>query len=245
MNNQEAKFILGAYRSDGRDAGDPMFAEALAQAERDPELRAWLEKQRKFDGAFSGRLRDVATPPGLREAILAGVRASQPRRQWWTNPMWLAAAAAIAIVATVSVSVVSFSAGPGVSELATFALNDLVNAHDDHVGRPAPLAGVQARLADARLPLTAELGIDLEDLRRKGCRSVRVAGREVFEICFKRDGTWYHLYAARRKDFAPDSVDAKSLVASRGEHTSATWADSKNVYALVTHAGQEAVRRLF
>ena len=33
MKNQEAKFILGAYRPDGRDAGDPAFTEALAQAE--------------------------------------------------------------------------------------------------------------------------------------------------------------------------------------------------------------------
>ena len=44
MNNQEAKFILGAYRPGGRDAVDPMFSEALAQAGRDPELRAWFEK---------------------------------------------------------------------------------------------------------------------------------------------------------------------------------------------------------
>ena len=32
MNNQEARFILGAYRPDGRDASEPRFAEALAQA---------------------------------------------------------------------------------------------------------------------------------------------------------------------------------------------------------------------
>ena len=245
MNNQEARFILGAYRPDGRDAGDPMFAEALAQAERDPDLRAWLEKQRNFDTAFSNKVRDVAPPSELREAILAGVRASQPRRRWWTNPPWLAAAAAIVIIATVSISVTPFRAGPPVSELTAFALNDLAEAHNQHVGHPLPLAGVQARLADARQPLTGDLGIDLDDLRRKSCRSVRVAGREVFEICFQREGTWYHLYAAGRKDFASDTADAKSLIASRGEYASTAWADSKNVYALVTHAGQDALRRLF
>src|SRR4051812_36323321 len=106
MNNPEAKFILGAYRPDGRDAGDPMFAGALSQAEHEPELHAWFESQRKFDATIAGKLRDVAPPAELREAILAGVRASQPRRHWWTNPAWLAAAAAIVVLAAVTVTVV-------------------------------------------------------------------------------------------------------------------------------------------
>jgi hypothetical protein len=208
-------------------------------------LKAWWERERTFDAAVSGKLRDVATPPELREAILAGVRASQRRPRWWTNPTWLAAAALIAIVATVSINVVPSAAPPSAGEFAAMALNDLTTAHDTHVGRPDSLTDLQARLAEAGPPFTGHLDIDLDDLRRRNCRSVRLAGREVFEICFKRDGAWYHLYAGRRKDFAPESVEAKSLVASHGEYSSTAWTDSKNVYALVTQAGPEAVRRLF
>jgi hypothetical protein len=244
MNNQEAKFILGAYRPDGRDAGDPMFAEALAHAERDPELRTWFEKQRALDGALAGKLRQVAPPAELREAILAGVRASQPRRNWWMNPTWLAAAAAVVVLAAVTVSIVPSAGGPAAAELADFALNHLADAHANHVGRPTGLSDIQARLVSAPLPLSNGLEIDLEELRRKNCRSVRVAGREVFEICFQRNGTWYHLYAARRKDFAPGTLDPKALMTSRGAYASTVWADSKNVYALVTHAGPEALRRV-
>lgn len=244
MNNQEAKFILGAYRPNGPDAGDPMFAEALGQAERDPELRAWLERERKFDTAFAGRLRDIAPPAELRAAILAGARASRPRRRWWTHPLWLAAAA-IAIIAAVGITVVPSASEPRVSELAAFALGDLVEAHDDHVGYPPELASLQDRLGAVQLPLTAEpgIGIDLDELRRMNCRSVRIAGREVFEICFVRDGTWYHLYAARRNDFAPGPVDPNSLIQSRGEYVATAWADARNVYALVAH-GQEALRQV-
>jgi hypothetical protein len=243
MNIQEAKFILGAYRPNGRDAADPMFAEALGQAERDPELRAWLERERKFDTAFAGRLRDIAPPAELRAAILAGARASRPRRRWWTHPLWLAAAA-IAIIAAVSIDIVP-SAEPKVSELAAFALSDLVEAHDEHVGYPPELASLQDRLGAVQLPLTAEpgIGIDLDELRRLNCRSVRIAGREVFEICFVRDGTWYHLYVARRNDFAPGPVDPNLLIQSRGEYVATAWADARNVYALVTH-GQEALRQV-
>jgi anti-sigma-K factor RskA len=104
MTHHEARFILGACRPDGRDAADPMFTEALALAERDPELRRWFERQRSLDATLAAKLQQVAPPAELREAIMAGVRASQPRRPWWAHRGWLAAAAAIAIIATVSVT---------------------------------------------------------------------------------------------------------------------------------------------
>jgi hypothetical protein len=246
MNNQEAKFILGAYRPDGRDAGDPAFTDALAHAERDPELRAWLEQQRKFDTSVSTKLKEVAPPAELRAAILAGARASQPRRQWWMNPAWMAAAATVAVLAAVSVTLRQSREAPTVAQLTAFAMKDLAEAHDGHVGYPPEFAGLQTQLASVALPLTTpgSMSIDLDELRRKNCRSVTVAGREVFEICFQRDGTWFHLYAARRSDFAPGAVDAKSLIASTGDYAATAWADSKNVYALVTHAGKEALRRV-
>jgi hypothetical protein len=71
-----------------------------------------------------------------------------------------------------------------------------------------------------------------------------VGGREVFEICFERGGTWFHLYAARREDFAPDKAEPKSLFSVRDGFASAAWADAKNVYVLVTEGGAEALRRL-
>ena len=246
MNNQEAKFILGAFRPDGRDAGDVMFKPALAQVDNDPALRLWLDQQRKFDGAVAMQLAAIAPPAGLREAILAGGRASRPRRRWWNDPVWLAAAAAIALIGVVAITLRTDSIRPEISELTAFAIKDLSESHATHVGYPPEFAGLQAQLAAAPLPMTAARGftIDLEELRRKNCRSVQVAGREVFEICFNRDGTWYHLYAASRSDFAPGELDPRALVASRGDMVATAWADEHNVYALVTDGGQDALRRL-
>jgi hypothetical protein len=244
MNNQEAKFNLGAYRPDGRDAGDPKFAEPLAQAERDPELREWLERQRKFDAALAGKLQEIAPPAGLRDAILAGVRASQPRRRWWANPTWLAAAAAIALIATVVVSVKPSGSSPTAADLAAFALRDVADAHDEHSGHPPGLSGVQAQFASARLPMTEHLNVDFDELRKQRCRTVLVGGREVFEICFQREGTWFHVYAARRSDFARGAIDPKALLKAKGQLASTAWADSKNIYALVTHAGVEGLQRV-
>lgn len=243
MNNQEAKFILGAYRPDGRDAGDAMFADSLAQTERDPELRAWFERERKRDAAIAQKLSAIAPPPGLREAILVGARASRPRPRWWRHPGWLAAAAAIAVIATVAVRLQAPSA-PAASDLASLALRDLAMAHAEHLGHPAELAGVQAQLANATLPLTRHLPINLDQLREKHCRTVQLGGREVFEICFKRDGTWYHLYAGRRSDFAPGAIDPKAQLVSRGKFTATAWGDGEHIYALVTRAGTDAIQRV-
>jgi hypothetical protein len=246
MNNQEAKFILGAYRPDGRDSGDPMFAEALAHAERDPELRAWLAEQRKFDRTFASKLQAIIPPAGLREAILTGSRASapQPKRHWWSTPSWMAAAAAIALLITAAVTLKPAATSPTAFDLAAFARSDLAGSHDDHVGHPPGLAEVQAQLASVGAPMSQNLKIDLHELRKKNCRIVRIGGREVFEICFKHDDTWYHVYVGKRADFAPGSLDPKALLSSEGQLASTAWADSTHVYALVTRAGAEVLRRV-
>jgi hypothetical protein len=244
MNNPEAKFILGAYRADGQDAGDPVFAEPLAQAERDPELRRWLERQRKFDGAIAGKLREIAPPPGLREAILAGARASQPRRRWFARPGWLLAAAAFAIMATLVTRVGLSRTAPDGAALAAAALRDLADAHDEHVGHPRALAGVQAELASARLPLVGSIALDPDALQKLACRRVSLAGRQLFEICFERDGTWYHVYVGRRVDFAPGNIDPRTTFAAQGQFAATAWADATHVYALVTRDGAEALRRV-
>ncbi len=84
MNNDEAKFILAAYRPNGQDATDPLFAEPLAQARRDPELQAWLDTQLAFDAAVAAKLHDLQPPLGLRDTLLAGAGKSR-REPWWRS----------------------------------------------------------------------------------------------------------------------------------------------------------------
>jgi hypothetical protein len=244
MNIQEAKFILGVFRPDGRDAGDPKLAEALAMAGRDPELRVWLERQQAWDRAVAEKIQAIPPPPGLRDAIIAGARASRPRPRWWLRPFPLAAAAAIVVLGVWSSLTRPGSGRLSGSELVAAALNDRTDQYDDHVGFPEGLEGLQSQLASAPLPLTTGVNLDLEELRQKRCRSVKVGGREMFEICFKRDGVWFHLYAARRSDFAPGAWDARSLLTDKGGFAATAWADSKNVYALVVHEAPALLRQL-
>src|SRR4030095_5212603 len=97
--NEQARLLLSAYRPGGSDAKDPAFAEALALAQRDPQLRAWLEDSQHFDRAISERLRSLDVPPDLRATILAGGRLSRPPRWWQSRRLW-AIAAMFALAAT-------------------------------------------------------------------------------------------------------------------------------------------------
>lgn len=240
MNPPQAKLILSACRPDGRDLDLPDVAEAVREAERDPALKAWWEHERQFDAAVVRRLGGIAPPAGLREAILAGARTGRPRRLGWENSVWLAIAASVAVLVSAVLSRAT-ATGPATADLVTFALHDLAEAHDNHVARPADLMSVQERLAAESRPLPGSLKVDLAELRSKRCRAVRIAGHEVFEICFQRDGVWFHLYAARQTG---GKAAGPQPVATRGEFAGTAWSDAGVVYALVTRAGPAALQRV-
>ena len=95
MNNQEAKLILQAYHPGGRDASDPLFAEALEQARRDPELQKWFADEQALDSRIQSKLRTaVLVPRDLKSNLLALRKINRPV-PWWFQPMKLAAAAAV------------------------------------------------------------------------------------------------------------------------------------------------------
>jgi uncharacterized membrane protein YbaN (DUF454 family) len=92
VNNEQAKQILLAYRP-GVDDADPLVAEALALARRDPELARWLEQQTAFDAVIRARLRELPAPVGLQTRILADAPAKTAPLAWWQRrPVWLATA---------------------------------------------------------------------------------------------------------------------------------------------------------
>src|ERR1700747_1104240 len=79
VNNQEAKFILSAYRPSGEDACGAAFAAALEQVNRDPDLAAGFAEQRALDGATSDAICSIPIPRDLRANILAGPRITRAR----------------------------------------------------------------------------------------------------------------------------------------------------------------------
>ena len=77
MNVHEAKTILLLYRPGTADAEDPHIAEALALAQREPELADWLELHCARQEALRAKFRQVAVPAGLKEQIISEHAASR------------------------------------------------------------------------------------------------------------------------------------------------------------------------
>ena len=245
MNTQQAKFILQGYRPSGADAGDATFGAALAQTREDEALRAWFAQEQAFDRAVSAKLGEVQAPAGLREAILAGGRLTAPAtaaRRWWRQPAWLAVAASVALLFAASIALWPRSAAADGS-LPAFALNDAIHS-ETHEGHGAASGALQAALGGPATRLGGRLPVDFAALSKAGCRSLTFQGHEVLEVCFKRNGAWFHCYIAQRADFPALAAAVAPVLVDRNSSSIASWADNSLVYVVVSKTGRSALEKL-
>jgi hypothetical protein len=248
MNNHDAKFLLQAYRPGGDDSADTRMADALAQARRDPELGEWLAREQSFDQQIAGKLRSLTPPPGLREAILAGARVSVPdtaKQAWWrgARAQWLGLAAAVAFAAITALTFWPATRTPGLDTLAQTALHEMQGAH----GEPTmadTLGALGAWLQNPASRLADGLPMELAGVRAKGCRSLKVGGREVFEVCFFREGEEYHFYVGRRQDFDVPATGAGPMLVAQGGMATLSWADERHVYVVAGAGDGTALKTL-
>lgn len=242
MNNAEAKFILQGYRPSGADAGDETFGAAIEQAGRDPALGEWFGRQQAFDSAISAKLQQITPPADLRAAILAGGRvtaASLPRRAWWAQPVWLAAAASVAILFAMTLALWPRSA----LAFENFAVADARNSAN-HGGHGHETGELQATLNNPATSLTGKLPIDYAKLHDQGCRMVQFQGRDVLEVCFNRNGVWFHCYIARSADFPRLALSSVPAVVELGGAALASWTDGEHILVVVSKTGRESLEGL-
>jgi anti-sigma factor RsiW len=242
MNNDEAKFILRAYRPDGSDAADPRLAEALRQAQLDPALGSWFQRERTRDGILAQKLTEVAPPAGLREAILAGARASHrteshraPWSRWWV----LAAAAALVMAA----AGVWHARASHLDALTALALND-ARELTPHGGHGDPATAWRRTLTAETTHLAQGLPVDFATLAHTGCRSLSLSGTTVLEVCFNRGGTWFHCYVMRSADRPGASGARGPEFASRDHLNAVAWSDGTYRYVVAGPASRAALERL-
>ncbi len=245
MNTQQAKFILQGYRPNGADAGDATFCDALEQVRHDQPLGDWFAREQSFDSAISAKLGEVQAPAGLREAILAGARVTASgatRRNWWRQPVWLAMAASIALIGAVTVALWPKQAAAE-NALAEFALADARHS-ETHGGRGEETGTLQAMLSQTTTRLGDRLPVDFAALRKAGCRTVNFGEHEVLEVCFKRNGAWFHCYIAQRGDFPALAASVAPALVDRNGAGIASWADPAHLYVVISKTGRGALEKL-
>jgi hypothetical protein len=253
MTNDEAKFMLQGYRPNGQDAGDSAFAPALAQAAKDPMLHQWFEREQAFDAVIAGKLKQVTAPAGLRESILVGTKlSSQPettKRSWWRQSWGLAmaAAAAVAIILSVSLSREGqlVAVIPSVEAILRVAQLELNGAHPKDGMHADVLGAAGAWLENSSTKLGAgSLPLDFAALKADGCRTIDIAGREVLEICFRRETGWYHVYLTPRGGFDDGSLQNEPMFHEQGRFAAVSWADDNYVVLVAGTTGMDVLRGL-
>lgn len=246
MDKVEARLLLQACRPDRGDASHPLFAEALALAERDPELKAWWDLQQEFDRKVVAKLREVAPPTDLRATILAGRKIEQmtPRH---ALPAWLAMAAAIVVLGVLAIFLLPMHSSPAhlamdtaeyKSSLIHFLSNDpeLALASPDH-------AKVMAWLREQKAPL-GHLTEKMDAVPTFGCQKLEIHGHAVSLICFNvSDNEVVHLFVIDKHDLFNPPRETPTLD-SRGAWSMASWSDENRSYVLVTTSPANTLRKL-
>ncbi len=231
MDNDEAKFILRAYRPNGVDASDSQFADALDQAKRDPSLARWWQDEQALDRAIADRLRHAPIPNGLRESILTGAKVSSRPRAGWRAPVWFALAASLVVAFGVTFSYSLAHRRAAVEQVAQVAIEDVLHGH--HGNRGEAVAQLETVLENSSFRLTnGTMPANLTALESNGCRTLNIAGQSVAEICFARSGRYYHLYVMSRVGGMPQ----KPRMIEHDGARAAAWADEHNSYIVATTA---------
>ena len=261
MNRAEAKLILEVSRPGDAAAADPQLAEALALAQADPELGAWLARERAWDAAVRRELRTVPVPADLKASLLAASQAaanvvplppaeSRPSfTSWFTPLVWAMAAAVVLFIGLASYRSLhpagaSFAQG---RQLADFTRDMIAASPDDahHVDvLNKDFAGVKSwladhhALADITLPPTIATAPGL-----MGCRIINWHGQPVSMLCFMMDGSRHvDLFVTPAASIANAPAPGQPVYASVSQNATAGWRVGDNVYVLAGQVPEEFLR---
>jgi len=271
MNNDEAKFILRAYRPGGPDAADPQFTEALAQARRDPDLARWLAEQTALDTAIGAQLQAVPVPADLKASILAGRNVVPlPVTPWWRIRIHPAATAAALAVTFGLIGFLAMHEPPEPkADLASFTrdLTDYLGKGYGVLPRHAHLATTQVNYFGAQSYRMNYRSPSLDDIRHwlkehgghaeftvpgalkkplnLGCAVMDWRGHRVTLLAFQTGRALpqdkVHLVIINTADL-PDAPGRTQPRFAEGEDwTTAAWSDGPLTYLLMAPGDRKAM----
>ena len=253
MNREQARRILITYRLGEAAPHGSELAEALAVADSDPELSAWLEAQLRFDRTVRSRVRSVPPPSHLREAILSQTprRSRQPR---WATPLGWALAAALALM---SGTAVWLSYNPGSGGSSPQAASGPATGESFRKAMAIMLTDgvyslqVQSRsLEELRRFIAANGGAgnapipsSLEALNSLGCQVFSWNGHQATLICFT-SSTLGYVHLVILEGSLPDAPDNAPMLAQASGWNTALWKESGRTYLLCARSADAELRTL-
>ncbi|MBI4624517.1 MAG: hypothetical protein HY736_15035 [Verrucomicrobia bacterium] len=236
MDNNKAKLILSVYRANGVDAQDPMFREALRQAESDPALRAWLAEQQEFDIQVSSAFAGVVGPVEGKVMIQTTMGATRPHQRRWLWPLALAASIAVLLAVWTGLQNPGGLALPENASLAELATN--LSDHHASIGlMSSDYMKLRAWIAEKGGPLPDRLPPGLEKMAVLGCQTWKTSRGKVSLVCFVGDDMKIvHLYVFDQPPAGLNGQGLPDLAQPRfersGKWSLALWQDQGRGYVL-------------
>jgi hypothetical protein len=232
MTREEAKSILSAYRPGTEDERDPIFAQALALARVDAELKTWLDESIAFDKTMGTELARIIAPAYVRDAILAEHKIIRPVA-WWHRRM---SARQFAAAAAVIIAGLAFTFWHG-QKPARFA--EFRREIADESWGPSPhlqltatnMTELRRKLDNAGIPSRFTVPSTLVQSQVRGCSLVRWRGHEVPVICFNSGSQHLHLIVVDRNLF-PDAPSSLPQMDDWEAWRTASWSKDNFSYVL-------------
>jgi hypothetical protein len=254
MDNEEARFLLGACQPSGKDADGPEIAAALTQAQHDPELAAWLACERRSDSAIAKKLRELEPDPALRARLLAGGRASLRARHWRTWRARFAIAAAVALTTGLGwwghawiFSPARHAASAEIASLRTWQRNAVGVFSNPlfRLDREARAYEPLEKFLLARdthvageLPFSDAIGSAV------GCKVLEWRGGMISLTCFRSDtGELVHLFVGARNDVDTSELQRGPHRAQVGAFATVTWLRGDLVVMVASKLPAEELER--
>ena len=251
MNRNEAKLILDVSRPGDEAEADPQLAEALALAQADPELGAWLAQERAWDAAVRRELQTVPVPPNLSAQIrpqpkIVPLPMEEKAASWFSlrSPLVWAMAAAVVLFLGLAVNWTRSHSG---MQVASFARDMIaaspVDAH--HVDMlNADFSKVKGWLADRQAPADIDLPPAIKNAPGlMGCRIMSWHGQPVSMLCFMMPGARHvDLFVTSAAQFADAPAPGQPMFASINQNAMASWRVGNQLYVLAGQVPEEFLR---
>ncbi len=249
MNHNEAKTILLLYRPGTADADDPQIAEALALAQRDPELARWLKEHCARHEAMRAGIRKITAPAGLKEQIISEQAAHERISLRRRNAILAVAAVMVALIA---LAPLWYPHRPDYDTFATYRdqmASIALRGYGMDLTTNNP-AAVRAYLAQNQAPADYVLPAPLGETATVGCAIQNWQGAKVSMVCFRtgrplppgdQSDLWLFVVDRSRVKDAPPAGSRQFVQVSRLRMV--TWTEGDKLYVLGTSGDEQALKR--
>lgn len=230
MTPEKAKEILLFYRPGTDDADDPEIADAISLANEDKHLADWFREHCAFQAAVRESLRGLGVPAHLKTQVVLESRIV-PLTIVRRPAFWLAAAAAVAVLCTLSL--VMFRPQPP-NGFANFEARMVSTALRDYRMdiKTNDMTQIRSFLASQGAPRDYQITRGLERLGLTGAGALRWRSHPVSMVCFNRgDDEMLFLFVIDKSALKdPPGLEPK-LAKDRGK-LCVSWSKGDKAYVL-------------